>query len=423
MTSWADKLTKRFAGYDVSSSRYTDRAATSAAVLSIIRPHFAQLGITRLGEISELSEVFVPVAFACRPNSFSLSISLGKGLTSEQARAAAAMEAVETAIAERKPASAVTCSARELSAAGKSLVDVSRIARCWPHLIDASESRDWVVGVDLISGETVHVPWDLVKLDHRTASGEDVGPFEVTSDGLASGTCAVEAVFHALCELIERDALALFELGFQARCAPPAYCAATLDDARLDAFLAKLRDAGIDLYLIDITSDIGIPAWLAVTHAHAPADGDTLSQKTFFGAASNPNSKTAAISAALEAIQARSAYIAGARDDFTADEEPSAYVVGDFAGKPAILRNIIQENPESLQHDIPSGTTLGELVGGLLDRLLQRGIDQVIVVNLPTGTLDVSVVRVIVPDLLVPLHGIRTQVLPRGILQALGNGQ
>ena len=78
-----------------------DRCLTPEATLSRIRPHFASLGITRLGEITGLDSLGIPVAFATRPNSFSLSVNLGKGRDQASARASAAMEAAEIAIAER----------------------------------------------------------------------------------------------------------------------------------------------------------------------------------------------------------------------------------------------------------------------------------------------------------------------------------
>src|SRR5262245_10838905 len=56
-----------------------DRCLTPEATLDRIKPHFASLGITRLGEITGLDSLGIPVALATRPNSFSLSVNLGKG--------------------------------------------------------------------------------------------------------------------------------------------------------------------------------------------------------------------------------------------------------------------------------------------------------------------------------------------------------
>src|SRR5262245_36857977 len=77
-----------------------DRLLTPQQTLDRIRPHHATLGITRVGEITGLDSLGIPVALATRPNSFSLSVNLGKGGDAASARASATMEAAEIAIAE-----------------------------------------------------------------------------------------------------------------------------------------------------------------------------------------------------------------------------------------------------------------------------------------------------------------------------------
>ena len=49
-------------------------------------------GVTRVADITGLDHVGIPVALACRPNSRSLSVSQGKGLTLDAAKASALME-------------------------------------------------------------------------------------------------------------------------------------------------------------------------------------------------------------------------------------------------------------------------------------------------------------------------------------------
>jgi ribosomal protein S12 methylthiotransferase accessory factor len=65
-----------------------------------IRPHLPGLGVTRVGEITGLDRIGIPVWFAVRPNARTLSVSQGKGLSDAAARASAVMEAVELAHAE-----------------------------------------------------------------------------------------------------------------------------------------------------------------------------------------------------------------------------------------------------------------------------------------------------------------------------------
>src|SRR5262249_61907363 len=58
------------------------------------------MGITRLGNITGLDRIGIPVAVAVRPNPRSVSVSQGKGLDLPQAMASALMEACESFHAE-----------------------------------------------------------------------------------------------------------------------------------------------------------------------------------------------------------------------------------------------------------------------------------------------------------------------------------
>src|SRR4051812_32950415 len=73
----------------------THRAASPAETLARVRTLMAQMGITRLGNVTGLDRIGIPVAVAVRPNSRSVSVSQGKGLDWEQAMASALMEACE----------------------------------------------------------------------------------------------------------------------------------------------------------------------------------------------------------------------------------------------------------------------------------------------------------------------------------------
>ncbi len=75
--------------------RGTHRVAAPAETLARLRPLAAAMGITRLGNITGLDRIGIPVAVAVRPNSRSVSVAQGKGLDLPQAMASALMEACE----------------------------------------------------------------------------------------------------------------------------------------------------------------------------------------------------------------------------------------------------------------------------------------------------------------------------------------
>jgi ribosomal protein S12 methylthiotransferase accessory factor len=71
--------------------------------LARIRPHLAHGAITRVGDITGLDTIGVPVAVAVRPASATITVESGKGLTWIAAMTSAAMEAIERFVAETDP--------------------------------------------------------------------------------------------------------------------------------------------------------------------------------------------------------------------------------------------------------------------------------------------------------------------------------
>src|SRR3954454_14847593 len=96
--------------------RWTHRVGSPAETLGRGGPLMARMGITRLGNITGLDRIGIPVAVAVRPNSRSVSVSQGKGFELSQALASALMEAIELFHAEEPAGRTVDASFVELSA-------------------------------------------------------------------------------------------------------------------------------------------------------------------------------------------------------------------------------------------------------------------------------------------------------------------
>ena len=111
--------------------------------------------------------------------------------------------------------------------------------------------------------------------------------------GCASGATFEDALRHALLEWIERDAMAIW---WENRLRRPGVLLESFESRDLDEVARGLRAIGRDLFLLDCTTDIGIPAYVSV----APRfDG---SEPLFAGAA-DPSPRVAAWKAASEAGQ------------------------------------------------------------------------------------------------------------------------
>src|SRR5580692_11305085 len=78
----------------------THRVVDPATTLARVLPLAPRMGITRVAVLTGLDVLGIPVVAATRPNSRSIAVHQGKGITLDAAKASAVMEAVETFHAE-----------------------------------------------------------------------------------------------------------------------------------------------------------------------------------------------------------------------------------------------------------------------------------------------------------------------------------
>lgn len=274
-------------------------------------------GITRIGDLTGLDTIGIPVWFACRPNSRGISVAQGKGLTDEQARISAVMEAVEGAVAEQTvPLIAMTESIRSMRSRGAPIVPLEHMPRCRASRIEDGITRSWVPGYGHASGKPVYAPYELVGLDMRTDSAWDHGGFLMSTIGLAAGPTAEHAILHATCELIENDATTMIDLlGVRGSGARGIDCGGT-EHAGLARAMAAVEAAGMTVRFFDVTGVVPVPVVACFVEAsfvggRMPAVGISA------GFACRPRGADAALAALLEAVQSRLTKIAGSREDLS----------------------------------------------------------------------------------------------------------
>jgi len=96
--------------------------------------------------------------------------------------------------------------------------------------------------------------------------GRDSRFFPEDSNGCASGNTLEEAVLQGLLELVERDAMALW---WYSRARRPAVNLESFHDPFLSATLHSLLRAGRKIHVLDLTNDLGIPAFAATSWKEA----------------------------------------------------------------------------------------------------------------------------------------------------------
>ncbi len=371
------------------------------------------LGVTRLADITGLDRIGIPVYSSVVPKSDDvLSVYNGKGDRPVDAQAGALMEAIErqTALNARLPCVEATFADLRRT---RNVLDPDRVNQKLAD--DYSEHRlySWIEGLDLVSGQSCWVParlagylWDDVP--HPPC-------FEMNdTNGIASGNCREEAICHALCELAERDAWTMAELGankiprqrrslafgVDAKDGPDDLELFPCLDLDSNPLLEKFHRAGLSPVVRDITSVLGVPAIFASV-ADEQLPGFPMAHS---GLGAHPDANVAVRRALTELAQSRCVDIQGVREDLL----PPGAVSDSFAlhtRRVSVIDRtswyLGQSQTRRKLSQIPSKTlgTIAEDIEFLLARFAACGLDQIIVVDFTPPGVPYSVVRVIVPGI------------------------
>lgn len=352
------------------------------------------MGITRIANVTGLDTLGLPVVMVSRPNSRSLAVSQGKGLTVAAAKASGLMESVEGYHAERITLPLKLASYEELRYT-HNLVDVSRLARPKSGVFHPNLSLLWIEGHDLLQDRRVWVPYEMVHLNYTLPLPPGTGCFVASSNGLASGNHLLEAISHGICEVVERDATALWRLRSEAAQQKTQIDLDTVDDPDCCAVLGRYERARARVAVWETTSDIGIPAFFCLLMEHTVNPLRPLPSARGYGC--HPTRAIALLRALTEAAQCRLTFISGSRDDLSRNDYEHSLDAEILQRERASMETL----PVRDFSMVPSfeGATFNDDVTWELRRLRAAGIDSVVVVNLTKAELGVPVVRVVIPGL------------------------
>ena len=212
------------------------------------------------------------------------------------------------------------------------------------------------------------------------------------TNGIAAGNHLLEALSAGICELIEHDAVALWNargIRERARCRLDL---ASIDDDDCRALLETYERAGAVPRVWGVTSDTNI----AVFVCDIPAETNGL--RRFRGAGCHPNRAVALARALTEAAQIRLTYISGNRDDLP----PSDYQETAREKLGGALLDAASQAVEPLSfHDAATfdADDLTLDVRWELSCLRSVGIEQAIAVDLTRTDFGIPVIKMVVPRL------------------------
>lgn len=373
----------------------THRIMAPEQTLARVAPFLPIMGITRVANVTGLDAVGIPVVMVTRPNSRSISVSQGKGVTLAAAKASGVMESIESYHAERITLPLKFASFEELRWTHP-VVDVDRLPRLSTGSFNPHSPILWIEGQDLLNGGPKWVPFEMVHLNFTVPMAPGHGAFLAGSNGLASGNHKVEAISHAVTELVERDATTLWRLQDPVAQAATRIDLDSIDDPVCRSLIDRFEAAGVAIGVWETTSDVGLPAFLCrivereelPQHSIRPASGMGCHV-----------AREIALSRALtEAAQSRLTFIAGARDDMPrAEYERHLDPAHHARWKATIIEGVGRRSfRDCLTSTAP---TIEADLAHQLERLRAVGIEEAVAIDLTKPEFGIPVVRVVVPGL------------------------
>jgi ribosomal protein S12 methylthiotransferase accessory factor len=157
--------------------------------------------------------------------------------------------------------------------------------------LDLTQPIEWAEVRSLADGAIWHAPAASIYMWHNSPQGVNYGLAD--SNGCAAGRTMDEAILGGLLELIERDAVAIWWYNELRR---PSIDWEAFDDPWLVEAANALGERGRSPVLLDLTNDLGVPAYAAVA---AREDGS----EPYAGCAAHVDAPTAARKAISELTQ------------------------------------------------------------------------------------------------------------------------
>jgi oxazoline/thiazoline synthase len=201
--------------------------------------------------------------------------SFGKGSTAEQGEASALMEAIERysgifqgdeiRMARRftdfssgeaiHPNDVLLFSDAQYQAPESEPPDSHPV----PPPFDPSAKMEWSPAWSLRDQRLRYLPTSLMYFFH----GGDQGGYQADSNGCAAGNTREEAIVQGFLELVERDSYAIW---WYNRLQREEVDLGQFNDSYVHDLRSQLADSGRRLWVLDVTSDLGVPTYVAITH-------------------------------------------------------------------------------------------------------------------------------------------------------------
>ena len=203
--------------------------------------------------------------------------SFGKGSTAEQAEASALMEAIERysgifqgdeirvtkRFTDFAPGDAILPNDVLLFSDAQSQgelnpTDEASNSHVAPGPFDPSAKVEWSPVWSLRDQRFKYLPTSVLYFFYGGPAS-----FHADSNGCAAGNTREEAIVQGFLELVERDAYAIWWYNRSQRAEVDL---SQFNDSYIRDLQAQFADAGRKLWVLDVTSDLGVPTYVAIMH-------------------------------------------------------------------------------------------------------------------------------------------------------------
>lgn len=390
----------------------------------MVNPLVKEIGITRIADITNMDRLQIPNYSAVLPGTEDyIWVYSGKGPTRNHAKASVIMESIErySSLPANYEGKILKGKYKELSKS-YNVLKYDEVIEPLSFQLNDEMNMDYCIGYDLINQTNILVPSPLA-IFRYTPNPPSINPYSFFhTNGLASGNVMEEAICHALCEVIERDAVSIAEFSSSAfqyhilktienDILKKGIRTKSLDSKNfiddnsiysdidlngldyppVERIVRQFKKCQISLTVKDITTEIGISTFIASSVEWVNHDYGYLVE----GHGTHPDSRIALMRAITEVSQSRAANIQGSRDDLrkmkydpqNSDENRSWQFM--VSSKKKAFTEVKSFYHEDILDDIKL----------ILGKLKDKGFKNAIVVNLTNSRLQVPVVRIIVPGL------------------------
>ncbi len=250
---------------------------------------------------------------------------------------------------------------------------------------DRSAEIEWSPVWSLRDERFKYLPTNILYFFYRGPGVEQVPPAD--SNGCAAGNTLEEAIVQGFLELVERDSYAIW---WYNRLQRAKVDLGQLDDSYVRDLEIQLAETGRRLWVLDVTSDLGVPSFVAVTHWM-----ENSQEQIEFGSGAHFDTRIAILRAMTELNQFLSIGLMGGRAaEKTCHDDSGELRLGDHpylapSGNPLVRPDF--------------GSKFGRLdkreqVMACVRLAKREGLD-FLVLDQTRPDIEVPVVRVIVPGL------------------------